>query len=148
MIRFVALTALVFASAAGANDGWTGYAGIGFTPTPRGEAAPILPVGADVPDTVFTDETPAAKDGVAGAKGDKGDKGEPGATGPQGTAGVNADLCQNIPGVQTTPGSKYNAQRFWSFLPKWEMRFLAVNGKRQLVCVTQRWLRNHGGGKR
>lgn len=128
------LAALVFAGAASADDGWTGFAGAGFTPTPRAEAAPKL--GEVYTGSSDEPSTPGATgpQGPQGPQGDKGDKGEP---------GVNADMCQNLPGIQPTPPLKYNSQRFWGFLPKWERRFLAVNRKGQLVCVTQRWINNH-----
>lgn len=125
------VSALVFASAAAADDGWTGFAGAGIAPTSRAEAAPT-----------FADST-SDGDLPAGAPGPQGPQGPPGEKGDKGDPGVNADLCQNLPGIQTTPVAKYNAQRFWSFLPKWERRFLAVNRKGQLVCVTQRWINTH-----
>lgn len=129
--------ALIFTATASADDGWTGFAGPGFTPTPRAEAAPAA-VQDEAPVIPPTPIEPPK-----GEKGDRGDTGPQGETGPQGSPGVNADLCQNLPGIQTSPPLKYNAQRYWSFLPKWERRFLAVNRKGQLVCVTQRWINNH-----
>lgn len=145
VVKVAAVSALVFASSAAADDGWTSFAGATFAPTPRAEAAPAFE------NTVSSssDDEPASvpgAPGAPGAKGDKGDKGDTGPAGPAGANGVNADLCQNLPGVQTVPPAKYNAQRYWSFLPKWEMRFLALNRKHQLVCVTQRWINTHRHG--
>lgn len=80
-------------------------------------------------------------------KGDKGDPGPPGPqgpAGPQGAPGIGADLCSNVPGVQSQPGWKKWPQRYWSFRPKREKRVLSMNSRGQLVCVTQRWIRTHG----
>lgn len=83
---------------------------------------------------------PQGPPGAQGAQGAQGDQGPPGA---QGAPGVNADLCQNIPGIQSVPGFRYNAQRYWSFKPKWQKRYLAINRKGQIVCVTLQWIRRH-----
>lgn len=128
----VAVVALVFVSAAWPEDGWTSY-----TDEPATEAVGPPP---DYIPAVANEDPPA------GEPGKQGEPGPPGPLGPQGEKGDkgdSADLCQNIDGVQTVPGRKYNAQRFWGFLPKWEKRYLAMNRKGQIVCVTLRWIRAH-----
>lgn len=141
--------ALMIPAAAWPDDGWSAYTNVE-------ESAPVgVPAGfvntptatTRVEDAVTLEEPPAAgAQGEPGGKGDKGDRGDTGPQGPAGPQGVKgdpADLCQNIPGAQIVPGSKYNAQRYWGFLPKWEKRYLTVNRKRQIVCVTLRWIRAH-----
>lgn len=137
MIRLAIAAALVFAASAAADEGWTGYGGPGFTPVARPDTIPTIP------DQQPADPTDQPASGLPGQKGDKGDPGPKGDKGDPGPKGDSADLCQNIPGTQTVPGLKYNAQRYWSFKPKWEKRYLAINGKGQLVCVTLPWIRAH-----
>ena len=83
---------------------------------------------------------PAGPQGPQGPKGDKGDKGG---------KGDSADLCVNLPGVQTSAGWKRWPQRYWGFKPRLERRVLALNRKGQIVCVTLSWVKKHGWrGKR
>lgn len=142
MVRALAviLGALALATGAWAEDGWSSYTDepttdpVGppsdYVPTPTVETPFVIPFN-DPPAGEPGKPGEPGPQGPAGAKGDKGDKGD------------SADLCQNIDGVQTTPGRKYNAQRYWSFKPKWEKRYLATNRKGQIVCVTLRWIRAH-----
>lgn len=130
------LVVLAFAVIAKADDGWT-Y--IGPPPPVPPLEEPLAP--ASQPSASNVGQEPAqAKDGAPGPQGPAGPQGEPGQQGP---AGVNADLCQNIPGVQTTPPAKVWPQRYWTFRPRLERRHLAVNGKGQIVCVTRRWIKAH-----
>lgn len=158
-LRLLIAFCIVLALPAGASagGGWTW-----FTPDPPAQAATfeavveqdIVAAEEETPPSTPTPSAPGAP-GVTGATGAVGPQGETGPQGPagpqgpqgpQGIPGVSADLCQNIPGIQTVPGFKYNAQRFWSFKPKWERRFLTTNRKGQIVCVTQSWIRHHPGG--
>ena len=147
-----ALLALVVVASARADDGWGSYGGAGLVPTPRSDR-PAIVSSPRVED--FSRELAAVAGvadvapvvGVPGPAGPAGPQGPGGPAGPQGAPGapgVAADVCQNIPGRQSEPGFKYWAQRYWSFNPKYERRYLTLNRKRQLVCVTQRWIRRHG----
>lgn len=131
----IAVVALVVVSAAWADDGWTSYAGPENGPV---AVLPDPPVPLDVPQ--------GSDDSGVGATGETGPQGPPGPqgpAGPQGPKGDSADLCQNLLGVQTTPGVKIWPQRYWGFKPRREQRYLAVNGKGQLVCVTLSWINRH-----
>lgn len=140
--------ALSVVSSSWAGDGWVGFGSkaaagpvgppAGYVPPPdRGE----LPDGED-DDGVAGDYSefvilegvpgPAGPAGPQGPKGDKGDKGD------------SADLCANLPGVQTSAGWKRWTQRFWGFKPRLERRVLALNRKGQIVCVTLSWVKKHG----
>lgn len=148
----VILGALIFITGAWAEDGWTSYTDEPTT-DPVGPPADYAPT--PVTETPFIITQPIVNDEPA-PPGEPGKPGDPGPPGPQGPAGPqgpqgekgdkgdSADLCQNIPGVQTSPGRKYWAQRYWGFRPKWEKRFIAINRKGQIVCVTQRWIKKHG----
>lgn len=128
---------LVLASASWAEEGWTSYteepAAPGFTP----------PAATTERELLADDPTPEVVRGERGQKGDTGPKGDRGDPGPKGDKGDSADLCSNIPGTQTQPGWKIWPQRYWGFMPRREKRVLSMNRKRQLVCVTQRWIRKH-----
>lgn len=126
-----------------ADDGWTwftpdnGQAGppSGFVnPPDKGELRPMDEPESDGDDwrAAVLDVGPAGPPGPQGPKGDKGDKGD------------SADLCANLPGVQTSPGWKRWPQRFWTFKPRLERRVLALNRKGQIVCVTLSWVKRHG----
>lgn len=127
----ITMLALMVPAVAWPEDGWASYTDEPTTDTigapPGFENPPQRPLE--------TDDAPGV--GPAGPQGPQGP------AGPQGPKGDSADLCQNIPGVQTTPGFKYWAQRYWSFNPKREKRYLATNRKGQIVCVTLRWIRKH-----
>lgn len=128
--------ALVITSGAFADDGWTSYTDTPAT-QPVGPPADYVPTPtSDSPFIPFNDDDAPAQ-GPPGPQGPQGERGE------KGDKGDSADLCQNIPGVQTIPGLKYNAQRYWGFLPKWEKRYLTLNRKGQIVCVTLRWIKAH-----
>ncbi|MGH8896321.1 MAG: hypothetical protein ACRDZ4_04680 [Egibacteraceae bacterium] len=71
----------------------------------------------------------------------QGAPGRDGAPGLNGADGLSADICSNLRGVQSTPGFARGAARYGSKLTP---RVLALNGRGQLVCVTQRWLDKFG----
>lgn len=139
----VALISLALCSAALAEEGWGSYTDAPTAGPPPSyeqdgdsEDPEISARGAQLVSSMLT----SLLSGPPGPPGPPGPQGPPGAQGPP---GVNADLCQNIPGIQTVPGYKYNAQRYWSFKPKWQKRYLAINSKGQIVCVTLQWIRRH-----
>lgn len=144
----VILGALALCSGAWAEDGWSSYTDQPTT-DPVGPPADYVPTPAAatpfIIETALTDQEPPSPGapGAQGPIGPEGPQGPPGQQGAQGEKGDSADLCQNIPGVQTYPGRKYNAQRYWKFLPKWEKRYLTLNRKGQIVCVTMRWIKAH-----
>lgn len=149
-LLLIGALAFVFTSGAWAEDGWTGFGDdddppVAGEPANPGSPAPQPPPS---PSPAPTDPAVAPKDGVKGDPGMKGDKGDKGDQGPQGiqgiqgVPGVNADLCSNLPGIQSTPGFKRWPQRYWRFKPRLEPRVLALNRKHQIVCVTQHWIRS------
>lgn len=140
MIATVCAASFMVTDMAAADDGWTwftpdnGKAGppAGFENAPeKGELPPMEEPADDDWRSVVLEIGPQGPAGPQGPKGDKGDKGD------------SADLCQNIPGVQTTPGFKRWPQRYWTFRPRLERRYLAINRKGQIVCVTERWIKAH-----
>lgn len=142
------LVALIVGSDAWA-DGWVGFGGNaakgkkvgpppGFVNTPASDAPlPDDQAGDDWEDAVITPRSLLEA-------GPPGPQGPPGPAGPQGPKGDSADLCANLPGVQTSAGWKRWPQRFWTFKPRLERRVLALNRKWQIVCVTLSWVKKHG----
>ncbi len=143
-----AMIGLVTAGASWAGDGWTSFGSApgpvgppaGYVAPPERGPLPDDPEGADATEDdrspfVILDSGPAGPPGPQGPQGEKGDKGD---------KGDSADLCANLPGVQTSPGWKRWPQRFWTFKPRLERRVLALNRKGQIVCVTLSWLKRHG----
>lgn len=153
----VLVLAAISSSSAAADDGWTSFGGnaskrtvgppAGFVNTPAdnsplpddpaGDDAVVIEVGTlDAGSGIATEAGvvvgPPGPQGPPGPKGDKGDKGD------------SADLCANLPGVQTSPGWKRWPQRYWTFKPRLERRVLALNRKGQIVCVTLSWVKRHG----
>lgn len=158
VVMVAAICLILPGTAVGA--GWTKYTDVPTTepvgPPPVPENEPEEEAPAPVPQSEVQEEPEDGAPGPKGSKGEKGDPGPPGPPGvpglpgpqgPQGPPGLNADLCQNIDGIQITPGWKIWPQRYWTFRPKKERRFLATNGRRHFVCVTQRWLRAHWTAK-
>lgn len=136
VLVIAAIAILIITAKAKADDGWTT-----FTP-PVAPAETSIEQKPEAPQQATSEPKPAS--GAKGPKGDPGPQGPKGDPGTQGIAGLNADLCANLPGIQTTAGWKIWPQRYWSFKPKRERRVLAMNRKRQIVCVTLHWVKLHG----
>ena len=133
------LVALTFVSVAVAEDGWVPFAGDDSTPIVSPELVQAAFTAAAV--AAETPLPPGVK--VEGPPGPPGPPGPAGPPGPKGDPGIPADVCQNLPGRQAEPGWKIWPQRYWTFKPRKERLFLALNKKRQMVCVTQSWIKKH-----
>lgn len=132
-----------------AGDGWIGFGSKpGPAGPPAGYVAPpdrgALPESEDEDVLDVSEEFVILDAGVPGPAGPPGPQGEKGERGDKGDKGDSADLCANLPGVQTSPGWKRWTHRFWTFKPRLERRVLALNRKGQIVCVTLSWVKRHG----